>query len=251
MIIKLDKVDSTNRFALRELTDNPDLADNSLIVADSQDAGRGRQGKSWFSPAGKNIYASYIVKKPSFPIHITLWICALAALKALRQTAPTLQLWLKWPNDIYCTPRNNPDSKLKIAGLLAETFSPGETNDIEAVVGGIGINLNMETEDLKNIDQPATSVLIENGSQTDLAKFADLLLENLLFFRNLAETSLNDIFVQWRNENRLLNSQITILLDDGKTVSGKVTDFNRRGEMILLNAEGNPVKIISGQIIEM
>ena len=251
MIVKLHNVDSTNSYALRELAEKPDYADNSLIIADSQNAGKGRQGKKWYSPPGKNIYASYIVKEPSFPINVTLWICALASLKALRETAPTVQLWLKWPNDIYCTPRDNPVSKLKLAGLLAETFSPGKTNIIKAVVGGIGINLNMTAADLAEIDLPATSLFVETGEKTDLAKFAELLLDNLLLFRQSAETDPNDIFMQWRNENRLLDSQITILKDDGETVSGTVADFNRRGEMMLLTEKGNLTKITTGNIIQM
>lgn len=251
MIIQLDHIDSTNRYALRELAENADLADNSLIIADAQDAGRGRQGKTWYSPPGKNIYASYIIKELSFPINISLWICGLASLKALRETAPTVQLWLKWPNDIYCTPRDNPIGKLKIAGLLAETFSPGNTNIIKAVVGGIGINLNMTAEDLDKIDKPATTLLMESGNETNLAKFANLLLDNLLLYRQLAETDPNEIFLQWRNENRLLNTAITIRKDDGTTISGKVSDFTRRGEMMLLTPEGNLVKIISGEIIKM
>lgn len=250
MIIKLDKIDSTNRYALRELAENADLADNSLIIADSQDAGRGRQGKSWFSPPGKNIYASYIIKSPSFPINISLWICGLAALKTLRETAPTVEFWLKWPNDVYCTPRGTPNSKLKIAGLLAETFSPGNTNVIKAVVGGIGINLNMTSADLQQIDRPATSVLQESGEETDVAKFADQLLGNLLLFRQLAETDPNELFMQWRTENRLLGSEVTIQKDDGEMISGKVSDFTRRGEMMLLAEGGKLVKIISGELLK-
>lgn len=250
MIIKLAKIDSTNCYALRELAENPDLADNSLIIADSQDAGRGRQGKSWFSPPGKNIYASYIIKTPAFPINISLWICGLAALKSLRETAPTGQFWLKWPNDVYCTPRGNPDCKLKIAGLLAKTFAPGNTNVVKAVVGGIGINLNMNEDDLLQIDRPATSLLMDSGTEADIAKFADLLLGNLLLFRQLAETDPNELFMQWRTENRLLGSEVTIQKDDGDTVTGKVTDFTRRGEMMLLSEGGTLVKIITGELIK-
>lgn len=250
MIIKLDKIDSTNRYALRELSENTELADNSLIISDAQDAGRGRQGKSWYSPAGKNIYASYVIKAPSFPINISLWICGLASLKALRETAPTVQLWLKWPNDIYCTPRDNPDSKLKIAGLLAETFSPGSTNVVKAVVGGIGINLNMTAEDLSRIDRPATSLMAESGIVTDIAKFADILMGNLCMFRKLAETDPNELFMQWKTENRLLGSEVIIKKDDGEIISGKVSDFTRRGEMMLSANGGKLVKIMSGEFLK-
>jgi BirA family transcriptional regulator, biotin operon repressor / biotin---[acetyl-CoA-carboxylase] ligase len=247
MIITLDKIDSTNRHALREFAN---FADNTLIIAHSQNAGRGRRGKSWFSPAGVNIYASYIIREPLFPIHTSLWICGLAALKTLRETAPAIHLWLKWPNDVYCTPKGTPDCKLKIAGLLAETFSPEGSNKIEGVVAGLGINLNMSTEDLKKIDRPATSLLAETGSKTDIAKFADFLLKNLISFRTLAETDTNNLFGQWVAENKLMDSAITLKQDDGTVINGNVRGFSRRGELILNSSEGKLHKIMTGELIK-
>jgi len=254
MIIRLDNIDSTNRYVLRELvqrTENkPVLTDNTLVVADSQHAGRGRQGKSWYSPAGKNIYASYLIMQPTFPIYISLWICGLASLKALRDIAPSLDLWLKWPNDIYCTPRDRPTCKLKIAGLLAETFSSATSNKIQAVVAGMGINLNMNADELQKIDRPATSLMLETGKNVNIAEFADSLLSNLLFFRELAETDTNKIYEQWRKENNLLNCDITLQQDNSSIVKGCVVDFSRRGELLLEIENGELLKIMTGELLE-
>lgn len=245
MIIKLNKIDSTNRYALREFAN---VANDSLIVADAQDAGRGRRGKSWFSPPGVNMYASYIIKEPLFPIYVSLWICGLAVLKTLRDTAPNIDLWLKWPNDIYCTPQHNPLAKLKMAGLLAETFSPLSSNKITGIVAGMGINLNMQKEDIEKINRPATSLFYETGIKTDLANFAENLLRNLFFYRNSAETKEEELFAEWRHENRLLNRNVTVRQDHGLIIEGEVVNFSRSGEMIIFTKDGTFQNIMSGEL---
>ena len=245
MIIKLDKIDSTNRYALREFAK---FADNTLIIANTQDAGRGRRGKSWFSPPGLNIYASYILKNTDFPAFKSLWICGLAGLETLRHFAPGVNLWLKWPNDIYCTPKRNPDAKLKVAGLLAETYSPAESNTITGIVAGMGINLNMQQKDLAHIDKPATSLLLETGQITDIAQFAEILWQNLKQFRTLAETQEEDFFKIWLQENWLLHKNVTIKQDNDVILSGKINGFSRRGEMILCTENGELHKIMTGEL---
>ena len=246
MIIKLDTIDSTNLYALRGFAD---FADNTLIIADSQEAGRGRRGKRWFSPPGMNIYGSYIIKEPVFPICQSLWICGLASLKTLRKSAPGVDLWLKWPNDIYCTPKNSPDKKLKIAGLLAETYSPVASNKIEGVVAGMGINLNMPQEELEKIDSPATSMFVETGEKTEIAEFADSLMENLMNYRKVAETDTNALFEEWQMENRIKESAVIIKREDGTLIRGSVKDFTRHGELLLNSSEGELVKIMTGELI--
>ncbi len=245
MIIKLEKIDSTNRYALREFAK---FADNTLIIADTQDAGRGRRGKSWFSPPCLNIYASYILKKTDFPAFKSLWICGLAGLKTLRFFVPDCDLWLKWPNDIYCTPKRNPALKLKIAGLLAETYSPAKSNTITGIVAGMGINLNMQQEDIAKIDKPATSLFLETGQITDIARFADILWENLKYFRSLAEKEEESFFNKWQQENRLLHKNVTIKQDNDVVLSGKINAFSRCGEMILCTEDGKLHTIMTGEL---
>lgn len=248
MIIKLDTIDSTNRYGLREFAN---FADNTLIVSDSQDAGRGRRGKSWHSPAGKNIYASYLIKGDQSLIEKSLWICGLAALKTLREHSTDLALWLKWPNDIYCTPKNNPSQYLKIAGLLAEMHSPAGSNTIDGVVAGMGINLNMTNSDLEKIDQPATSILNETGKEVNIANFADNLLQNLSFYRTIFEENINQLYIEWKSENGLIGKTITLQKDDNKIISGKVTDVTRNGILVLLTPDGSIHEIVTGNLVRI
>ena len=244
-IIRLEKIDSTNRYALDGFAN---FADNTLIIADEQEAGRGRRGKSWISPPGMNLYASYIVKTPSFPIGRAMWCGGLATLITLSELAPDSDLWLKWPNDVCCSCDKDGIPYRKIAGLLAETWSPADSNKLEGVVVGIGVDLNMPKEILETIDQPATSVVVETGNEVDIADFAEKLFENLLKFRRLAESDPEKFFKVWATANGLKGKTIKIRLDDGSLIEGTVAGVNEEGALLLKKEDGEINTVISGEL---
>lgn len=244
-IIRLEKTDSTNRYALDGFAN---FADNSLITADEQEAGRGRRGKNWLSPPGMNLYASYIVKNPSFPVGRALWCGGLATLVTLSESMPDSDLWLKWPNDVCCGYDDKNKPYRKIAGLLAETWTPPECNEIKGVVVGIGADLNMPKELLDKIDQPATSVFAETGEKVDIANFAEKLHRNLLQFRNLAENDSKKLFKIYDMANGLKGRSIEIKLDDDSLIKGTVTGVNEDGALLLKKSDGEIFPVITGEL---
>ncbi|NCB00481.1 MAG: biotin--[acetyl-CoA-carboxylase] ligase [Clostridia bacterium] len=127
-------VDSTN-LAARRGADAKDPA-GSIYVAEEQTAGRGRRGKSWRSAAGEGIWFSLLLK-PDLPPErlapITLF-AGLCTAAALRQET-SLDIWLKWPNDLVVLPEGR-----KVGGILTEMMV--EENQVSAVVVGIGINVH-------------------------------------------------------------------------------------------------------------
>ena len=246
-IIHLDKIDSTNRYALERFAE---FADNTLIVADEQSAGRGRRGKEWFSPAGMNLYASYVVKELKIPAGRVLWCAGLASLVTLSEYAPSMDLWLKWPNDIYCTVAGKPNRFCKIAGLLAETWTPHGSNRVEGVVAGIGINLNMPDEMLELIDQPAVSLFSETGKRVDIAEFAETLHAALMKFRILAEEEPDKFFEVWRRSNGVIGHGISVRKDDGSIISGVVADVDRDGAVLIKESEKIHT-VLSGDVIKI
>ena len=243
-IITLENVDSTNRYALDNFAN---LADNSLVTADSQSAGRGRRGKSWISPPGMNLYASYIVKKPSFPFGRALWCGGLASLVTIAETAPEMDIWLKWPNDICCSSSDGRCFR-KIAGLLAETWTPAGSNTIEGVVVGIGINLNMPKKLLDEIDQPATSVLSETGKRVDSANFAEKLLANLTLMRKIAEDDPDKFFEIYNQANGLMDRKITIKLNENSTCNGIVKGVTKEGAILIEDEHCEIRTIMTGDV---
>ncbi len=243
-IFRLKEVDSTNRYAIDNFAN---LADNTLVTADSQSAGRGRRGKSWLSPPAMNIYATYIVKKPSFPIGRALWCGGLATLITIAESAPDIDIWLKWPNDICCSSPDG-DKFRKIAGLLAETWAPPGSNNIEGVVVGIGINLNMSLELLNEIDQPATSILAETSKCTDCATFAEKLQSNFALMRKIAENDPDKFFEIYSQSNGLIGRKITIKTDKNSECTGIVKGVTEDGAILLEDENCEIRTIMTGDV---
>ena len=252
MIIHLETVDSTNRYALRELERTFEtcgsVPDNALVLANEQTGGRGRRGKSWYSPPGVNVYASFVMHKPSFALHASLWLSSLAGLSTLRAFAPEVDFWVKWPNDIYCVSIRRPGEHLKVAGLLAESFSGRASNRILAVVAGIGINVNMSPESCDSIDKPASSVLSETGRGSDIAKFAGYLHKELVRYRGVAERRPEEIRDAWVRENRLAGADVEIGLDAGEVIVGRAEGLSEAGELVVLTANG-PRRVVTGDVL--
>jgi len=151
--VLLDVSDSTNRVAM-EMAENY-APHGTVVVADAQTAGRGRMGRRWMSPAGKNLYVSLLLR-PSVPT-VDATRLALVAGVALADAVEAVGVpaSLKWPNDLYCGGR-------KAAGILAEMAS--DPDGVRHVVIGVGLNVNMEEADFpQELRGTATSLRICAG----------------------------------------------------------------------------------------
>jgi len=234
-IIHLDKVDSTNKYALRNFKELPD---STLIVASEQSAGRGRHTRQWVSPPNSNVYASMVMKNVGQNPALTSMIVSLAALSTLRKSAPDVKFWLKWPNDIFCRER-------KIAGVLCESASTSKQK-IAGIVAGIGINVNMPTELINQIDQPATSLMHETSDEFNLKKVIKKLAKSLNKYYNIYSISPEVLFTCWKDENLLLGQTIEVNTGN-KEIKGKIVDFGNSGELIFETAT-EQIKLFSGDV---
>lgn len=151
-----NELPSTNRTAVALAAAG---APHGLVVtADAQSQGRGRMGRSWHSPAGRNLYVS-IVLRPAVPAprvpQISL-LTALALCRALHTVCPTVPVAVKWPNDLWVGAR-------KLAGILCEMDA--EVDRVRHVVVGVGLNVNLGSEDLPgDLSERATSLRLEAGA---------------------------------------------------------------------------------------
>ena len=165
-IIHFDELDSTSVYAHKHLEE---LDNFQVISCDVQPQGHGQFERVWYSSNknGGNIYIS-IVLKPDNIEHLnelTRYV-ALRAAETLKEYA--LEPKFKFPNDILING--------KIAGFLAESEFIGTV--CKGVIVGCGINLNLNEEELKNIDIPATSIFNETGKLVDKKEFLDKFLSN-------------------------------------------------------------------------
>ena len=231
------ELDSTNRKA-KELAAGG-APEGTIVVAEQQSKGRGRIGRSWYSPFQTGIYTSLILR-PKLPPNeapkITL-VTGVSVAEALLAATP-LKPAIKWPNDILVRGR-------KICGILTETST--EMDAIDFVVVGVGINVNTREfpDELKEI---ATSVYLETANTFDRV----LLMQELLkqFERSytmFVRSGFESIGKRWRELAILLGKEVTVRMID-RTCKGRVMELGRDGALIIKNENGEVERIYSGDI---
>lgn len=146
-------------------------AHGTVWLADHQQAGRGRQGRSWSSPHGDNVLMSVLVRGSFSPRRVPLaaLVAGLAARASVAAALPAELVALKWPNDVQVGP-----SRRKIAGILVEAQSRGTT--LESLVIGVGLNVHTRCFP-DDVAARATSVALAGG----LADRAQLVVDVLAY----------------------------------------------------------------------
>ena len=150
-----DCLDSTNNEAKRLIAGAKELP--LLVVAETQTAGKGRLGRSFYSPAGSGVYLSLAFDGNAQPLRATT-AAAVAVVRAITELT-ALPVQIKWVNDIYLYDK-------KICGILAEAVTDTATGRIAQVVVGIGINVTTQAFpeelsdragalDMPNLSRPA------------------------------------------------------------------------------------------------
>jgi len=235
-IISLPETVSTNAVAFKMAEAGAE--EGSVVIAECQTGGKGRLGRKWASPAGVNLYCSIILRPPIQPVAAPqlTFLSVIAAARAIEQLTP-LKPRIKWPNDILINGK-------KVAGLLNEMSA--ETDKVNFVILGIGVNLNMSAEQFpEDLRHPATSLYIETGEKVDRTVFTRVMLQEL---DSLYSTFLAEGYAQARSE-WLLRSRLegaTVTVTDNNTVrTGKVIGINEYGALLLDSGE----QILSGDVV--
>ncbi len=155
-----DEVGSTNDLALE--AGDRGAPEGTTFVASAQAAGRGRLGRTWFSPPGAGLYVSTIVRRVSIARWLTL-AGGVAVAEGIRR-ATGLPVEIKWPNDVVAVGAGGFRTRRKLAGILAEGSSTGA--DLQYVVLGFGINMRTAAFPPELVDR-ATSIEAELGRDVD------------------------------------------------------------------------------------
>ena len=235
-ITALSEAVSSNCVAFRMAEDGAE--EGSVVIAESQTGGKGRLGRSWASPAGVNLYCSIILRPPIQPVAAPqlTFLSAIAVARTIEQLT-TLKARIKWPNDILI------DGK-KVAGLLNEMSA--ETDKVNFVILGIGVNLNMAQEQFPaDLRHAATSLFIESGVKVDRNLFARVMLQELdnLYAKFLAE-GYAPSRKEWLERSRLEGAMVTVT-DNNSVRSGRVTGIDEYGALLLDTGE----QILSGDVV--
>jgi BirA family biotin operon repressor/biotin-[acetyl-CoA-carboxylase] ligase len=232
-------IDSTNVRA-RMIADRG-APEGTVVVAEAQLKGKGRRGRSWFSPAGEGIYVSVILRPrvaPSEAPQLVL-MAAVAAAEALFAQA-ALPVSVKWPNDILVGGK-------KIAGILTEMRLAGDR--IDHVVIGMGVNVNTPAECLPpEIAAVATSLCAVTGRTFPRTGLLRAYLEKLEgWYALFQERRFEPIRERWLEIARIIGKQVQIT-GVGRTYEGEVVDVDPNGFLILKSPDGAVERILAGDV---
>jgi BirA family biotin operon repressor/biotin-[acetyl-CoA-carboxylase] ligase len=217
---------STNDVALARLSDP--AIDSILCSAEMQTAGKGRRGRQWVSPFGRNIYMSYgcFVRRELSELSGLSLIAGMQVVDTLRKLGLS-DVGLKWPNDILLE-----DGKL--AGILVE-LKPAEKRGIGVVVG-VGINLALDEKDALQIDQPwsAISSRVKISRNQLLGMLAGRLVCAIEIF---AQQGFSPFARKWDEYNVYAGKKITIIRGD-ETTTGIDAGVDLDGNLRLNTGNG-------------
>ena len=193
--------------------------DHLIIITDNQTAGRGQRGSEWISQQFKSLTFSIGILDDNKNSKLISLKSAISIAKTINDLT-SLDALIKWPNDILI---NNK----KVAGILTESKIKNNKRIINI---GIGINVNNELNELENVDQPATSLMIESNN-----KFSrEILLANLikcidsiLYKNNMA------IINDWNKLCAHKNTLITFHNYKNKLIKGKFIGIDKEGRAII------------------
>ncbi len=237
-VLYFDTIDSTNIKA-QELAEKG-YQSGTLVVADKQESGKGRRGRSWVSPSGTGIFMTLMIKpdiNPNNASMLTL-VAALAVAKAITSVTGEEAL-IKWPNDIVVNGK-------KVCGILTEMNA--QFDYINHIVVGIGINVHNESFP-EEISQMASSLMIEAGGK----RFhrAQIIAETMSYFEQYYDTFLKtqDLSALVREYDELLvnrNKSVRVL-DPKEPFDGKAMGITPKGELIVDTWESRKL-VSSGEV---
>lgn len=202
----------------------------TLVLAEHQTAGRGRLGKSFFSPQGAGLYMSLLLKpKALYPLKITV-AAAVAVCRVLERYASTPPE-IKWVNDVYL------DGK-KAVGILTEAFMDLESFQSQTVVLGIGINLTPPEEGYPEELQPIISCLFPNGALPatfSRCRLAGEVAREVLDLCTQLENP--ELMEEYRARSFLLGQPVRFW-EKGVPVDGTAVGINDQGNLLVKTSSG-------------
>lgn len=237
----LGEVDSTNAHARRLARGG--APDGTVVLAEGQTAGRGRRGQPWFSPSGVNLYASVLLRPSLRPRDLGVFslLASLALADAIRETGVLPAI--KWPNDVLVQGK-------KVGGSLMECALRGE--EIDYVILGVGVNLNVEPEVLHGALGPsgvfATSLAAAVGHEIDRNAFAASFLSHLdRWLERWTTEGPPAVLAAWRERDILTGRRVEVRGRGGQ-FEARVVGLDLSGGLLVRDTLGRQHLLTSEEV---
>jgi BirA family biotin operon repressor/biotin-[acetyl-CoA-carboxylase] ligase len=237
-----DSIDSTNRVGFD--LGREGAPHGAVVIAEGQTAGRGRLGRSFYSPPHHNLYAS-VVLRPALSASEAATVILAAAIAVAETAAATLgcrdAVEIKWPNDVLL-------GGLKTSGILMELSA--EATRVGFLVLGIGVNLNVDRNSFPDEFRAlATSLSSHAGHPIDRAQFARRLfvtLEEVLDIHS--ERGWDALRPRFQEFFRMVGRRIRVSdLAEGET-TGLCRGIDPEGALRLERGDGREVRVLAGDV---
>ena len=230
----LESVDSTNNEAKRRLA-NGETSD-MLIIANEQTCGRGRLGRSFYSPKNTGIYMSFLIHTElelTDAVSVTT-AASVAVVKAIEKVTD-IRPEIKWVNDVYVGGK-------KVCGILTEAVSDFETGTARSVIIGIGINITTDVFP-DEIKHTASSI----GSRKPVRNkiIAQTANELLGICKDLSDKSSYIEF--YKNHSMIIGKSIDFYINNVKHTA-TAEDIDNNGGLIVRLADGTIRTLSSGEV---
>lgn len=238
-IAVLPVVDSTNTYAKQRVTEGflDDEADGrAIIAANEQTAGKGRLGRSFYSPADTGIYMTLVLKAGMnvtefLPVTVAAAVAVTRVIERFSDETPKI----KWVNDIWLGER-------KVCGILTEGILNFETGLLSAAIVGIGINVETKQTDFPGeVEQVATSLQTAHGTRNEM--IAAVAAELFTLAKDLKTPALMQ---EYREKSLILGKEIYWDAADGRRY-GMAAEINDAGNLVVDTEDGRLV-INSGEV---
>ena len=238
--LHFDEVTTTQAIAHEQIRTG--APDGTVIVAESQTAGKGRMLREWDSARGKGIWMT-VIMRPEVPPHqapqFTL-VAAVAVVNAMKALYPQIDASIKWPNDILIGGR-------KCTGILTEMVA--EADRVNAILVGIGINVNQKLDDFpQSLANIATSMAAVLEEQVDRAQLLAMVLYYLEHYADLyVKHGFGRIKTLWEEASATIGSNVraTTLRE---VIEGEAIAITEHGVLEIRTASGEIKQVYSADI---
>lgn len=220
--------DSTNLLAMRDVQQG--IAAGGVYLAEYQTAGKGRRGRTWASPFGRNLYLSLVWRftQGAAALEGLSLVVGLAMVRAI-DSLGIKDVQLKWPNDLLHDAR-------KLAGILLEM--QGDASGECQVVIGIGVNVNMPEEAETAIDQPWIDLARLSGAPVSRNQLVSAILNELIpVLVEFSDNGFEAFKAEWESRHAFQRLPVKLLLG-GKEIHGECLGVDARGALIVDHEQG-------------
>lgn len=235
-IIVLSEVDSTNNYA-RILAING-AQDGTVVISDYQTAGKGRMGRTFFSPRGTGLYLSIIVR-PDINILSAQLItsCTAVAVSEAIEKLCKEDVKIKWVNDLFMNDR-------KICGILTEASISFEEKKLDYAVIGIGINIRTSESLPDELKPIVTSIEEETGTLIDRNSLCSEILNSLE--KHMPNLESREFIGEYRRRLFIFGKLVEIT-ENGAKKTGTAIDIDDNASLIVKLEDGEKITVNSGE----